>query len=287
LKEVGVGARAELIASYWTIAGVFPGGTQEHSRFSFQDRVQAAARAGFSGIGFWHSDLEHVLKTTSLPEMKRILDDNGMRHVEVEFLTDWFLEGERRKHSDERRSLLLNAAEVLQAERVKVGDFSNTPCPFDRLVESFASLCADAERRGTTVAYETMGSATLDTFQDSLRMVEEADAGNGGIILDIWHINDLAMPYEEVSRIRPEFLMGVELNDAAMDAGAIRKDAVDPRRFCGEGSFDIRGFVRSVRKCGYRGAWGVEVIGKALLSMELETVAARAFNTTMAQFDEP
>ena len=87
----------ELLASYWTIAGgAQPHTDKEYSPFDFEDRVVAAARAGFKGVGIWHADLEHVLKSRSLKEMKRILDDNGMKHVELEFLKDWFLEGEKK-----------------------------------------------------------------------------------------------------------------------------------------------------------------------------------------------
>ena len=56
-----------LISLYWTLAGVYPG-KGEISRFDFKDRVQAAARAGFWGIGtgiqIWsiYSNTEHLKK---------------------------------------------------------------------------------------------------------------------------------------------------------------------------------------------------------------------------------
>src|ERR1700693_200216 len=94
----------ELLASYWTISGgALPHTDQEYSPFDFRDRVEAAAKAGFKGFGIWHADLEHILKKRTLPEMKRILEDNGIQHVELEFLTDWFLDGERKKESDVRK----------------------------------------------------------------------------------------------------------------------------------------------------------------------------------------
>ena len=280
-----MGTPVELIASYWTIAGTFPNVGQEYSRFDFQDRVKAAAEAGFAGLGIWHADLEHILERRTLSDMKQILDDNGMSHVEVEFLTDWFLEGEKKRRSDERRKLLLAAAEVLRARQVKVGDFNREKCSFDRLVESFAALCADAAQYGTAIAFEPMGGAILDTLQDSLRMVSASGAKNGGIILDIWHVVDRAMPYEEVSRIPQGSLMGIELNDAAMEGSEIRKDEANPRRFCGEGDFDIKGFLKCVQQTGYKGPWGVEVIGQDLVSMTLPELAQRAYKTTEAQFD--
>ena len=281
-----MGKPVELIASYWTIAGAFPNGGQEYSRFDFQDRVQAAAAAGFKGMGIWHVDLEHILERRTLSEMKWILDDNGMTHIEVEFLIDWFLDGERKAHSDARKKMLLTAAEVLQAKRVKVGDFTHEKCAFDHLVESFAALCAEAAQHGTSIAFEPMGAAVLDTLHDSLRMVSAAGAKNGGIILDIWHVVDRAMPCEEVSSIPPEYLMGIELNDAAMEGSGIRKDEANPRRFCGEGDFDIKGFIKCVQESGYKGPWGVEVIGEKLLSMTLHELTEKAFSTTVAQFDK-
>ena len=69
----------ELIASCWTLAGgALPHNDREYSAFEFKERIEAAARAGFKGVGLWHCDLDH----------------NGMTYVEIEFLTDWFLDGD-------------------------------------------------------------------------------------------------------------------------------------------------------------------------------------------------
>lgn len=51
----------ELMNLYWTTAGVFPGAGEIH-RFDFRARVEAAAGAGFQGLGIWHTDLEHTLQ---------------------------------------------------------------------------------------------------------------------------------------------------------------------------------------------------------------------------------
>jgi hypothetical protein len=72
----------ELVAS-WTLAGgALPHTDREYRTFEFRERVEWAARVGFKGIGMWHSDLLHIL------------DANGMRHVEIEFLADWLITGE-------------------------------------------------------------------------------------------------------------------------------------------------------------------------------------------------
>ncbi|HEV7433104.1 MAG TPA: hypothetical protein VGN77_08670, partial [Steroidobacteraceae bacterium] len=107
--------QVQLLASYWSIAGgAWPHSEHEYSSYSFEERVRAAARAGFSGFGIWHADLEHTLKTVSLRDMRKILDDHGMVHVELEFLVDWwFKDGERKAACDARARLLLEAAAAL------------------------------------------------------------------------------------------------------------------------------------------------------------------------------
>src|SRR4029077_7177409 len=146
----------ELLASYWTISGGVPHTDWEYSPFDFKDRVESAAKAGFKGFGIWHSDLDHVLEKRSLKEMKQILDGNGIKHIEIEFLTDWFLDGERKKKSDVQRAKLLKAAEVPQARHVKVGDFFKEKTPMPRLIESFGELCTHAAEHGTRVGFELM-----------------------------------------------------------------------------------------------------------------------------------
>jgi len=275
----------ELLASYWTISAGLPHTDREYSLFDFQDRVEAAARAGFNGFGIWHADLEHVLKKRTLKEMKQILDGNGIKHVELEFLTDWFLEGERKKQSDSQRKKLLTAAEALGARHVKVGDFFQEQCPMPRLIESFAALCKEAADHGTRIGFELMPFAMIRTLRESLEMVEGAGADNGGISFDLWHIVKLGIPYEEVGRVPLKYIVSVELNDGTFEAPwSLHEDTINHRRLCGEGEFDVRGFVSCLQKAGYTGPWGIEVLSEELRKLPLEDLTTRSFRTTRAQF---
>ena len=276
----------ELIASYWTLAGgAEPHTDHEYSVFDFKDRVEACAKVGFKGVGIWHADLVHTLKRRPLTEIKRILDDNGMKHVELEFLSDWFLIGEKKKRSDIVKNELLNAATVLGARHIKVGDFLHTDTPMPQVIESFAALCEDAAAHGTKVVYELMPFAMIDTLQDTLTMLKGAGAKNGGIIFDLWHVVKLGIPYEEVARFPMEYFFGVEINDGTFTAPwDLVEDTVNHRRLCGEGEFDVPGFLDHVWKAGYRGPIGIEVLNKELRKLPLDELVTRSFSTTMAQF---
>jgi sugar phosphate isomerase/epimerase len=275
----------DLLASYWTISGSVPHTDREYSPFDFKDRVESAARTGFKGLGIWHADLDHVLKKYTLREMKQILDDNGMRHVELEFLADWFLSGERKRTSDLRKHSLFEAAAALGAHHVKVGDFLQEKCSMPRLIDAFALLCAGAAQHGTRIGFELMPFAMIRTLPESLAMIEGAGAANGGIIFDLWHIVKLGIAYEEVFRVAPQNVVSVELNDGTFHAPwSLHEDTINHRRFCGEGEFDVRSFVKGMLKAGYTGPWGIEVLSAELRAVPLEELTKRAFRTTRAQF---
>ncbi len=277
--------KVELLASYWTISCGFPHTDKEYSPFDFRDRVESAARAGFTGLGIWHADLAHVLRARPLTEMKQILDDNGIEYLELEFLTDWFLDGERKRQSDICKKMLLDAAEALRAHHVKVGDFYQETVPMPRLIEAFAELCAEAAERGTRVGFELMPFAMIQTLEDSLRLVEGAGASNGGICLDTWHIVKLKIPYDELRRIPSHYITSVELNDGTFECSwSLQEDTVNHRRLCGEGEFDVKGFIAAMQDAGYSGAWGIEVLSEELRKWPLERLTTGAFETTMAQF---
>ena len=95
----------------------------------------------------------------------------------------------------------------------------------------------------------------------------------------------LGIPYERISRIPKKYLISVELNDGTFEAPwSLHEDTVNHRRLCGEGEFDIRGFIEAVQTAGYAGPFGIEVLSEELRRWPLEKLTTRAFETTISQF---
>jgi sugar phosphate isomerase/epimerase len=268
----------KLMNLYWSSCGLFPG-EGEVSPFDFEARVKSAAKAGFAGFSFWHADLDAVQATRPLREVKRILDDHGLSTFEVEFLEDWFVDGERRAVSDGRRKRLLEASEVLGAHHIKVGDFKNTPVEMPRLIDEFALLCADGAKHGQTIGFEFMASAMIHELDACLAMVEGANAPNGGLVVDIAHTNALGITNEQVASIPGRFMVSVELGDNHKRT----TPGYDPaaRRWCGEGELDVAGFVAAVRTTGYAGPWAIEVFNRAHKDWPLDRLNEVAYRTTL------
>ena len=282
----------ELIASYWTIAGdVYPMATNEISPFPFEKRVEVAARAGYRGLGLLHADLMAVANRLGLSEMRRILDANGMHHVELEFLSDWYAQGRARAVSDMVRRDLLEAAEALSARCIKIAPSIEEPSLDDvaldmpRMIESFAALSREAAKYGTSIALEIMPFSNIRTLSAALELVSTDPQPNGGLYLDIWHMARGGIDYAEVAKIPQQFIKAVELDDADRDVvGTLWDDTRFHRRLCGEGALDIPAFLSATREAGYRGPYAVEIISREHRRLSLEEEARRSFETTVAEF---
>ena len=282
-------AADELLGLYWTTSGpAEPHYGREWSLFDIEDRCAQAARVGFTGIGLWHADLAHILETRTLADIARLFDENGLRHLELEFLSHWFLDedDERRRESDRLRALLWEAAAALPAHHVKVGNIPGTPCDLDTLTERFAELCADAaEHHDARIVYEFMPpDVNVHDLDTALALVEGANAPNGSLAIDTWHMAKLGITPDALRTAPAQWLGWVELSDGQWaDMPDPIDETINHRELPGEGEFPIRAYVAAVRAAGYEGPWGVEVLSDKLRALPIDAIFDRAYLTTSAQ----
>jgi sugar phosphate isomerase/epimerase len=274
----------QYLGSYWTLAvGADPTG-DKLCLHDFRARVEAAAKAGFTGMGFWHTDLRANRQKLGFPEMKRILDANGIREIEVEWLLDWFCTDQRRAASDENRKLLLDAAEEFGARHIKIGDLGNDCADGPQMTEEFAKLCSEAKERGTNVLFEMLPAAfsRAPSLDAVLAICRGSGAKNGGIMLDNLHLQRTAtLPSDIVQKIPRGLPLGVEINDGTLATPVNFLDSVINKRLLpGDGEFDIGAFLGAVWTVGYEGPIGVEVLNEYIRKWSLETAANEAFAKT-------
>jgi sugar phosphate isomerase/epimerase len=275
---------SQILGSYWTLAvGADPTG-DKLCLHDFRVRVETAAKAGFTAMGFWHTDLRENRRKLGFREMKRILDGNGIGEIEVEWLLDWFCTDERRVASDETRKLLLDAAEELGARHIKIGDLGNDCADVPQMTEEFAVLCGEAKERGTNVLFEMLPAALsrAPSLDAVLAICRGSGANNGGIMLDNLHLQRTATPPEDIVRKLPRALpLGVEINDGTLAVPVNLVDSVINKRLLpGDGEFDIGAFLHAVWTQGFDGPIGVEVLNQYIRKWPLETAATEAFAKT-------
>ncbi len=64
----------------------------------------------------------------------------------------------------------------------------------------------------------------------------------------------------------------------------LHEETINHRQLCGEGQFDVRGFVSTMLAAGYQGPWGIEVLNAKMRDWPLEQLTRRVAATTRAQF---
>ncbi|MGW1212739.1 sugar phosphate isomerase/epimerase family protein [Streptomyces sp. NPDC002499] len=274
-----------LLATCWTTAGdAAPDRADQRSPLNLRERVEAAREAGFTAFGLLYVDLVEAEREFGLAGVRSLFADNGINHIELELLTDWWADGPRRAASDIVRTEMLRAIEALGARTFKIGpDVADEPWDLDVWAEEFAVLAAQADGVGARLGVEPLPWSNLRTVHDGLRLVEAAGHPAGGLIIDAWHTERAHTPPAELAEIPGSRIVGVELDDADADVvGTLFEDTVHRRRLCGEGSFDLPGVVAALRAAGFRGPWGVEILSATHRALPVREAAEAAFRTAAA-----
>ncbi|RFA06582.1 hypothetical protein B7R21_19505 [Subtercola boreus] len=280
----------DLLATCWTWSGdAAPGRGDETSPVDLRTRIEAVAAAGWRGIGFVHADLLKAKRDIGLPEVRSILDSVGLEIVELEFLTDWWTTGERRRTSDEWRRLLFEATELLGSHTMKVsGDLSEAPVDLDTFATALDQLATEAREYGTRIAVEPMPMNNLGTLENGVKLVTSIGNSNLGLCVDVWHVHRGGTAYSslpDLLDIRSVFV--VELDDSleSISGASIWEDAIDARLNPGEGEFDVPGFIAAMVQTGWTGHWGVEMISESHRQLSITDAVTGAFRASEAAFD--
>ena len=283
----------ELLATCWTHAGdAVPVAGRHLSRLDLRARAEAVAAAGFTGIGFTINDLDAARATYGLSQVRRMCEDLGLVHLEVELLENWWTTGSRRRESDQTRASLLAAAEILGARQIKIGpdvEIVDGAVPPLADVAHWASelhqLAVQAAEVGTRVALEPLPFSNITDFRLAAELVAAADHPAAGLVVDIWHLERGPSTLTDLGQIPGDKVFAVELNDApAPQSTDLFHETINHRVLCGSGTFDVRGFVETLQGIGFSGPWGVEILSEAHRQRPLQEVLVDAHRTTMALF---
>ena len=285
----------ELLATCWTHAGdAMPIAGRHLSPLDLRVRARAVAAAGFTGIGFTIDDLEAAKATYGLPQVKRICEDLGLVHLEVELLENWWSTDRRRRESEKTRALLLAAAEVLEARQIKIGP--DVEVIVDGAVPPLAAvahwaaelhqLARQAAEVGTRVALEPLPFSNIADFRLAAELVAAADHPAAGLVVDIWHLERGPSTLADLAEIPGDKVFVVELNDApAPQSTDLFHDTIHHRVLCGSGTFNVKGFIETLQQIGFAGPWSVEILSETHRRRPLQEALVDAHRTTMALLD--
>ncbi len=250
-----------LVASFFTLSGA---GFVEPPRNSFIERCEAAAAAGFTGIGLHFDDLPRTIAAgVDVAEMRAVLRNNGLALVEIEFLAGWAFSDGRNGGISPALAGIEAVADALGGRQVSAGEFSaDTRLDTeDALAGAAKALRANAARlaeRGLLVALESFPWSALTNTGIAIDLLRRADAPNAGLLIDVWHFYNGGGRPDQLVDLPNAGVTGFQLNDGPLVSDNFQQHARAERQLPGEGELDVVGLIRAVRRAGFTGPYCVE-----------------------------
>ena len=278
----------DLVCSHFTLTGSQP---LTPPRFSFAERVAAASDAGFAGIGCLVDDYfaERDAGLTDTDAAK-LLDDHGIVLAEIEFLFDWSADPSETERVENARRLEERAwamADAFHPRVVSVGELvgaDELPAA-DVLVERFGALCDRAAEHDLLVAVEFMPFSGIADVADACALIRHSQRPNAGLNVDSWHFFRGYPDLTALAACADRAFM-IQLDDAdAEPVGELFEDTLFRRRYPGEGSFDLVGFVALLNESGAPAPKSVEILSNDHRELTAAEAARRAHDTTRAIVD--
>lgn len=253
---------------------------------SFEERVQAAKKAGYEGIGLraetYADALNEGLKDR---DILAILEKYDMKVTEVEYIVQW-AEEHRSYEQKYKEQICFHMCQLFGVRHINCGLMENYPV--EQTAQKLKELC---QRAGEyMIGVEPMPYSGIPDLKKAYQVVMASGCENAMIILDSWHWVRADQPYDILTKEIAKKVVSIQINDAyerPYAAPVLRDESMHDRLAPDTGAKDTAGFVRMVREAGVSPlAVGVEVISDAILAKGVEKAAAYTYENTVKVLKE-
>ncbi|WP_370962529.1 bifunctional sugar phosphate isomerase/epimerase/4-hydroxyphenylpyruvate dioxygenase family protein [Amycolatopsis sp. cg9] len=228
---------------------------------TLEDKLTAAARAGFDGVEIFENDL--VASAWSAKEIGEHCAELGLSIDLYQPFRDFeAVPPDVLARNLRRAELKFDVMEQLGADTMLVcSSVSPDAVDDDDLAAEQLHLLAErAAARGIRIAYEALAwGRFVDTYEHSWRIVRRAAHPALGLCLDSFHILSRGSDPAAIRTIPGEKLFFLQLADAPRLQMDVLQWSRHHRLFPGQGAFDLTTFTGHVLAAGYRGPLSLEV----------------------------
>jgi sugar phosphate isomerase/epimerase len=244
----------------------------------FDERVAAAAAAGFAGIGLYAPEYERLRdeEGRSATDIRRQLDDHGLALADIEVVQGWASSGPAAAQCAHREALAYELADELGCRYLQaIGPYDGS---LEDAAEAFGRLCDRAAVHGLLVGIEWLPYTNIATAADAQAIVEAAGRTNGGYCADIWHHRRGSDDDAQVRALPGDRVFAVQMNDGPRrpQLDDYKQDCMTHRLPPGTGELDCVGFVRLLSDIGVRAPISLEICSTELWAAPAEEAARRA-----------
>jgi len=228
---------------------------------TLEEKLRAAAGAGFDGVEIFENDL--IASPLTPREVRTLLDDLGLRCMLYQPFRDFEgMPGAMRQRAFDRAEAKFDVMEELGTDRILVCSNCSPHALGERsrIVTDFRELGERAAKRGIIIGYEALawGRHVFD-HRDAWAIVEEVDHPSVGIILDSFHSLSRNIPNESIRAIPGNKITFVQLADAPRLDMDLLYWSRHFRNFPGQGGLPVEGYVAEIMRTGYDGPLSLEI----------------------------
>jgi 2-keto-myo-inositol isomerase len=239
------------------------GATTMHA--DLETDIKAASAAGFDLIEIWAAKLREFLKTKSVADLKKIIEENNLKPYSINSI----------EHITFRTN---DDYEKIKAETEELSKIAGElDCPFvvvvpgklpenatqteiiNESVRVLKELADIAEKHNVGLAFEFLGQTdcSVQTLDLCNEIVETVNRPNVGNVIDTFHFYAGNSTFEAIERMKPEKLFIFHINDAE---DLPKENLTDAHRlYPGTGILPIREIKKRFDKIGYNRMVSIEI----------------------------
>lgn len=259
-----------IIVSSWTLG----------DQCKFEERVIAAKKAGYEGIGLRAETYVDALNEGVFDEnILDILKKYDMKVTEVEYIVQW-AEEKRSYEQKYKEQMCFHMCKLFGVKHINCGLMENYSVEYTG--QKMKELC---KRAGDLIiGIEPMPYSGIPDLKKAYDVVVASGCDNAMIILDTWHWVRADQPYDILTKEVAKKVVSIQINDAferPYTMSVLRDESMHDRLAPGDGSKDTLGFCKMIKDAGIEPkVIGVEVISDEILAKGVEEAASHTYECT-------
>ncbi|GAB2846617.1 sugar phosphate isomerase/epimerase and 4-hydroxyphenylpyruvate domain-containing protein [Lentzea nigeriaca] len=250
---------------------------------TLEEKLAAAARAGFDGVEIFENDL--IASPWSPSEIRARCADLGLSielyqpFRDFEAVPPQVLATNLRR-AERKFELMgeLGADLLLVCSSVSPDALDDD----DLAAEQLHALADRAAQHGIRIAYEALAwGRFVNTWEHSWRIVRAAGHPALGLCLDSFHVLSRTPDVTGIAEVPGRELFFVQLADAPHLDMDVLQWSRHHRLFPGQGAFDLTGFTNLVWRTGYQGPISLEVFNDVYRQADPGSTAVDAMRSLL------
>jgi sugar phosphate isomerase/epimerase len=254
---------------------------------SLVEKVEIAAKAGYSGIEPWINEIDqHVAGGGTLKDLRKRIADLGLTVESAIGFPEWIVDddGRRAKGMEEARRCMGLMQELGGARLAApaAGATDQTDLNLLKAAERYRALLELGEQFGVVPLVEVWGfSKTLQRLGEATLVAIESNHPKASILPDIYHLYRGGSDFHGLKLLTGSAIPLFHVND--YPAAPPRAQLTDGHRvYPGDGVAPLASVFRDLNAIGFRGALSLELFNKEYWKQDPLLVARTGLEKTRA-----